>query len=136
MQLTGARLVHGTNYGALEDIGASGFRLKLRNTLQASFNYNAFHSDCMQHDEKTLALAVGPVPSVCEIDDASVILLIATDTQLTCPCDLSDVLKTYGRLIANWLSKHDEWLLRKHGLYDMYNTEGDSATTTAEGNGS
>lgn len=119
---------------ALEDLNASGMRMKLRNALQASLNNNTFHNECIVHDDSSFSLAVGPIPLVCEVDGASGVLMIATDSELACPCDLSAVLGIYGRLIANWLSKHDECLFRKHGLYDTLPGPDNSNTTPSNSN--
>ncbi|XZE56152.1 hypothetical protein SH139x_002235 [Planctomycetaceae bacterium SH139] len=109
---------------AIDDIDATGIRLKLRNALQASFNDNAFHSEAILAEEMSISLAVSPIPLVCAVEDASGVLMVATDADLKCPCDLPDVLRIYGRLTANWLSKHDECLGRKFGYYDV-ETHGD-----------
>lgn len=92
----------------LEDSNATGIRFQLRNALQSAYNHNEFHVQTIRQPQSTLSVVASPIPLICESNAADGVLVLISEQLHQCPVDMSDVLRIYGRLIANWLAKYSE----------------------------
>ena len=93
---------------AFSDLAATGMRFKLRNAMHSAFNHNEYNVRSFEHHDKCYTIVTAPIPLICETPDAGGVLCIITNCQFSCPVDMPDVLRIYGRLIANWLDKYSE----------------------------
>ncbi len=104
---------------AFNDLHATGLRLAIRNVMHQAYNANTYCAASVTDVDRNLSLISSPIPMVCDLGDADGVLIIATDTPVVCPNDLPEVLQIYARLVANWISRHNECMAKKLGYDDF-----------------
>jgi len=94
-----------------EDLESTGLRKIIGGIMRSSFYENRYIIDRESNEaDNDYTFIVAPIPLICEDTSAGGVLFIATNTKLDCPGDIPNVLQTYGRLMANWLSRYDEFV--------------------------
>lgn len=76
--------------------------------IQDSYKHHRFIQEPLQLDDgRTFSLIIAPIPNVCE--DAIIgVFFIISEFIPTIPSDFEDLVKIFGRLFSNWLSKYND----------------------------
>jgi len=94
---------------AFDDLTSTGLRHDIGNIMRKSFYENKYTIERETDGTgKNYTFIAAPIPLICEDTSAGGVLFIGTNTNIDCPGDIPNVLQTYGRLMANWLSRYDE----------------------------
>lgn len=101
-----------------EDLQSIGLRREIGNFLRKIYNENCYASTAIESKndipdvpESGFTFVGVPIPLICEGSEANGVLLIVADSSFDCAGDIPAVLKTHGRLIANWLGSYEKEVL-------------------------
>ncbi|TAE90844.1 MAG: hypothetical protein EAZ81_08500 [Verrucomicrobia bacterium] len=97
----------------LWDHTAKGSLLDIQKAVQRCYNDNVFVCDSFSPYGVQLSIVASPIPLVCETTLSNGVLLFVTRCGHTCPTDVENTFRIFGRIIANWLAKYSECVASK-----------------------
>jgi hypothetical protein len=85
-----------------------GARLDMRHSLEHSMHENRIDVRSVSVGNKRVQLISAPIPLVCDEDAANGVIWIGRECVQEPPSDAENILRIFGRIAANWLSKYNE----------------------------
>jgi len=107
--------------GLLCDHTAKGPLLDIQKVVQRCYNDNVFVCESFSPHGAQLAIVASPIPLVCETALSNGVLLFVTRCGHTCPTDVENTFRIFGRIIANWLAKYSECVASKEDSSEVGN---------------
>lgn len=97
--------------------------LNIHKTIIETINHSKYVTDCIDLNEIGHTIISSPIPSCSNTPDGVIFVLHQNQTT-PIPSDLKEVLKIYGGLVSNWISKYnscvwEDFERKKRKFYDV-----------------